>query len=211
MIHQLEKKLSVPLACAETQTEDVQCACMALRVSEVVAKEMAFWQKKSLDQTIENVRKEESVRQEALFREKEEHIYRQHRHELEALRAEYLSQISEWRSKVELTQKQHSQLEMELGKAKGLLAKEIETRRQQMSEISQAREFERREWKRQHDENLKCIAREQQQQIKQMRAQYMDDVENTTNQKLHQIEAEYKNQVTELSQVTTDCKVLYVC
>lgn len=85
MIHQLEKKLSVPLACAETQTEDVQCACMALRVSEVVAKEMAFWQKKSLDQTIENVRKEESVRQEALFREKEEHIYRQHRHELEAV------------------------------------------------------------------------------------------------------------------------------
>lgn len=92
-----------------------------------------------------------------------------------------MSQISEWRSKVELTQKQHSQLEMELGKAKGLLAKEIETRRQQMSEISQAREFERREWKRQHDENLKCIAREQQQQIKQMRAQYMDDVENTVS------------------------------
>ncbi|TPP60612.1 hypothetical protein FGIG_02004 [Fasciola gigantica] len=200
MVKQLESKFNIPLTCSGTQTDEFQCTCVALRVGEVVAKEMAFWQQKSLDKTIENAKNEEGIRLEALFHEKEEHIYRQHKLEMEAIRNEHSNQISSWRNRVELARKQINQLEVELSKAKGLLAKEIETRRQQISEISQAREFERREWKRQQDENLKCIAREQEEQIKQMRAQYVDDVETTTNQKLNEIEAEYKNQVMELSQ-----------
>uniref|UniRef100_A0A183AGZ5 Myosin_tail_1 domain-containing protein n=1 Tax=Echinostoma caproni TaxID=27848 RepID=A0A183AGZ5_9TREM len=101
--------------------------------------------------------------------------------ELQEIRLEHSKQLSEWRSRAELARKQIKQLEIDLGETKGMLTKEVEMRRQQLSEIGQAREFERREWKRQNDEQMKRIAQEQEVQIRELRTQFVDDVQTTVS------------------------------
>ncbi|CAL8101066.1 unnamed protein product [Calicophoron daubneyi] len=201
-IEKLEMRLHLASTNVSTQTtglKEFESDYVVQRVGQEVIRQMTSWHDKTVEEVVNKARTEERSQLQTLYSAKESQLIRQHQQEMDELKRENLAALNEARKASELLHCQLARLETELGEAKRQIAREVETRRQQLSEISVARETERREWNRSQEEKITELNQKNQELIQRLNQQHSEELQALTTGRLCDIEREYKNRLKELS------------
>ncbi|KAA3675826.1 uncharacterized protein DEA37_0003426 [Paragonimus westermani] len=180
-IYLLETKYSAQSKTVDTQTaEPCQNEMLIERVSQGVATKIVRWQEQSVEKLLEKVMEEKHTQLKCALEEKEKQLVEQRMLESAQLNADHAARYGDLKRREELARHRLAEVEFELGEAKRKLTKECDMRRQQLTEISVAREKERQEWFRAQERKLNELEQCHQQTLQQLRKEHADEIQKIT-------------------------------
>ncbi|CAH8637777.1 unnamed protein product [Schistosoma intercalatum] len=158
------------------------------------------WKKQQLNEIILLIKQKEFNQLEIIFKEKENIIRNELLLKIENIQNEKNQIIETLTNALNLSKLDIVKLETELKEARRIAMTEVELRREQLSEISLARELERKELISKHENNLNEEQCKNQETILRLQEQHAEELKTITyqaNEKLLGIEKEYKTRLTE--------------
>ncbi|CAI2736153.1 unnamed protein product [Schistosoma spindalis] len=167
------------------------------------------WKKQQLDEIILLIKQDEFNRLEIIFKEKENIIRNELLLKIENIQNEKNQIIETLTNELNLSKLDIVKLETELKEARRIAMTEVELRREQLSEISLARELERKELISKHENNLneeQCKNQETILRLHQQHAEELKTISSRANEKLLGIEREYKTRLTEANKRLNECQ-----
>ncbi|CAH8675987.1 unnamed protein product [Schistosoma haematobium] len=158
------------------------------------------WKKQQLNEIILLIKQKESNQLEIIFKEKENIIRNELLLKIENIQNEKNQIIETLTNALNLSKLDIVKLETELKEARRIAMTEVELRREQLSEISLARELERKELISKHENHLneeQCKNQETILRLQEQHAEELKTISSQANEKLLGIEKEYKTRLTE--------------
>ncbi|OON20579.1 hypothetical protein X801_03538 [Opisthorchis viverrini] len=176
------------------------------KIGETFTKQMNSWREDSLSHWVEKVKEEEQQRLRTFYEEAEAVQKKEHEINLSTLRAEHTNRYNQLKKREELLRTQCTRLETELGECKKLLQHEVETRHQQLNELSVARENERQEWSRMQAEKIAILQEQCENRIKQIRMEQMEDFQTKLNEEVRKKERYLEEHIENLNKKLNSCR-----
>ncbi|CAH8657671.1 unnamed protein product [Schistosoma curassoni] len=158
------------------------------------------WKKQQLNEIILLIKQKEFNQLETIFKEKENIIRNELLLKIENIQNEKNQIIETLTNALNLSKLNIVKLETELKEARRIAMTEVELRREQLSEISLARELERKELISKHENHLneeQCKNQETILRLQEQHAEELKTISSQANEKLLGIEKEYKTRLTE--------------
>ncbi|GAA30775.2 hypothetical protein CLF_103871 [Clonorchis sinensis] len=196
------------LICLDAQMQTTPCAddeILLQKIGETFTKQMNSWREDSLSHWVEKVKEEEQQRLRTIYEEAEAAQKKEHEMNLSMIKAEHTNRYNQLKKREELLRTQCNRLEMELGEYKKLLQQEVETRHQQLNELSVARENERQEWSRMQTEKITILQEQCENRIKQMRMEHMEDFQTKLNEEVRKKERCLEEYTENLNKKLNNC------
>ncbi|TGZ55355.1 hypothetical protein CRM22_010412 [Opisthorchis felineus] len=196
------------LICLDAQIQTTPSAddeILLQKIGETFMKQMDSWREDSLSHWVEKVKEEEQQRLRTIYEEAEAAQKKKHEINLSTIKAEHTNRYNQLKKREELLRTQCTRLEMELGEYKKLLQHEVETRHQQLNELSVARENERQEWSRMQTEKITLLQEQCENRIKQMRMEQMEDFQTKLNEEVHKKERYLEEHIDNLNKKLNNC------
>ncbi|CAH8629831.1 unnamed protein product [Schistosoma mattheei] len=161
------------------------------------------WKKQQLNEIILLIKQKEFNQLEIIFKEKENIIRNELLLKIENIQNEKNQIIETLTNALNLSKLDIVKLETELKEARRIAMTEVELRREQLSEISLARELERKELISKHENHLneeQCKNQETILRLQEQHAEELKTISSQANEKLLGIEKEYKTRLTEANE-----------
>ncbi|CAH8658393.1 unnamed protein product [Schistosoma margrebowiei] len=158
------------------------------------------WKKQQLNEIILLIKQKEFNHLEIIFKEKENIIRNELLLKIENIQNEKNQIIETLTNALNLSKLDIVKLETELKEARRIAMTEVELRREQLSEISLARELERKELISKHENHLneeQCKNQETILRLQEQHAEELKTISSQANEKLLGIEKEYKIRLME--------------
>ncbi|CAH8679995.1 unnamed protein product [Schistosoma rodhaini] len=171
-------------------------------INENLLKQIKQWKykQKQIQNEILLIKQNELNNLKNLFKEKENIIRNELLLKIENIQNEKNQIIETLTNELNLSKLDVVKLEAELKEARCIALKEVELRREQLSEISLARELERKELISKHESNLNEEQCKNQETILRLQKEHNEElktISSQANEKLIEIEKEYKTRLKE--------------
>ncbi|CAH8634504.1 unnamed protein product [Heterobilharzia americana] len=169
-------------------------------ISEKLSNQITQWRQQQIQEAVTFAKQEEVNRLESEFKQKESVIRNELLLKIEDVRNEKNRMIETLTRALEGSKLEVVKLQAELKETRRIALKEVDLRREQLSEISLAREAERKELIAEHERAMSEEQRKSQDSIKQLKQKHADELKSVSSQadeKLIEMEKEYKNRFKE--------------